>query len=421
MLTAEQNAELSHVGPGTPMGDLMRRYWQPIAASAELNDHDATKLVRILGEELVLYRDRKGGLGFIGPRCAHRSASMVHGVPEENGLRCCYHGWLYNQSGQCIEQPNEPRDFSKTICIPSYPVQELGGLIFAYLGPDPIPELPQWDVLAWDNVTRKVSYAILPCNWLQCMENSLDPVHFEWLHRYYGTYQILRQNPDKKLDEWDVSTQQRGKHHVKLGFELTDYGIIKRRLLEGEDESEDHWRIGHPILFPNVLRVGTGDWHGLHYRVPIDDENTLHILCDAYVPKPGEIAEKQEIVPAKHWPVFDENNNIIQVFDGAFEPYHVVAQDQVAWIAQGAISDRSAEVLGATDIGIVWYRDLLKKQMNIVAQGIDPLNVRREQTNNSFILLPSENTRYPGDAEDETCGPFKDYVPPRPDYEKSLI
>lgn len=420
MLTPEQNAELTQVGPGTPMGALMRRYWQPIGASAEVTDRQPTKLVRILGEDLVLYRDRKGSLGLIGPRCAHRGTSMFYAVPDECGLRCCYHGWLYDKTGQCIEQPNEPRSFADKIRIPSYPVQELGGLVFAYLGPDPAPLLPNWDVLAWENVTRKISSVVLPCNWLQCMENSMDPVHFEWLHRHFGTFEILRQDPKRKLNEWEGVSGQRGKHHTKLGFELTEYGVIKRRLLAGEQESEDHWRVGHPILFPNVLRVGMGEWHGLHYRVPIDDFQTLHIMCDLDVPKAGEKVERQDVVPAMHWPLYDEAGRVQMVFDGPHEPYHVVAQDQVAWIAQGAVSDRSAETLGATDIGITWYRRLLKQQIDLVASGMEPMNVIRDPAKNNCIVLPVESTRYPGDADDEVGGPFKDYVAGPPTFEKIL-
>lgn len=420
MVKTAENLDLSCVGRGTPMGELMRRYWHPIAASADVNDRQHSKLIKILGEELVLFRNRRGGIGLVGPRCAHRNASLLYSVPEDNGLRCCYHGWLYDQTGQCLEQPNEAKSFAKKVKIPSYPVEEIGGLIFAYLGPLPAPLLPRWDVLAWGNVTRKISAVVLPCNWLQCMENSLDPVHFEWLHRYYGTYQIMLKNPDSVLSDWDLSTQQRGKHHVKLGFELTDYGIIKRRLLEGENESEDHWRMGHPILFPNVLRVGMGNWHGLHYRVPMDDTHTLHIMCDLEIAKPDEDLPTQNVVPVTHWPLYDKNDNLIQVLEGEFEPYHVVAQDQVAWIAQGPISDRTTETLGVTDAGIVWYRQILQQQMDKVARGQEPMNVHRDPKKNQCIVLPAELSRYPGDAENETGGPFKDYTPPRPDCEMTL-
>ena len=415
MISAEQNEKLSKVGPGTPMGALMRRYWHPIAASGQVSARQPTKEVRILGEDLVLYRDLRGNLGLIGPRCAHRNTSLSYAVPEENGLRCCYHGWLYDKTGQCIEQPGEPRSdqFKSKIKIAGYPVQEMGGLVFAYLGPQPVPQLPRWDVLAWDNATRKVSFVVLPCNWLQCMENSLDPVHFEWLHRYYGTYEIIRQTPDRGMDQWDSATAKRGRHHVKIGFELTDYGVIKRRLLDGETEADDHWRVGHPILFPNVLRVGQENWHGLHYRVPIDDTQTLHIMCDLQLPAPGTQVERQETVPFVEWPLYDK--------DGKIARDHVVAQDQVAWIIQGAITDRTTEHLGATDTGIVWYRNLLNKQMEVVANGGEPMNVHRDVGRNDVVVLPQEFSRYPGDGPGELGGPFKDYVPRKPDLEKSFV
>ncbi|GMA65209.1 Rieske 2Fe-2S domain-containing protein [Alicyclobacillus fastidiosus] len=140
MLNQERNTMLTSVGPGTPMGNLFRRYWLPIAAASEL-EGEWTKKVRLLGEDLVLYRDRSGKLGLIGERCAHRGVSMTCGIPEENGLRCPYHGWLYDATGQCLEQPNEPSTstFKDKVKLPAYEVEELGGLIFAYLGPKPAP------------------------------------------------------------------------------------------------------------------------------------------------------------------------------------------------------------------------------------------------------------------------------------------
>lgn len=178
--------------------------------------------------------------------------------------------------------------------------------------------------------------------------------------------------------------------------------------------------MGHPILFPNVLRVGMYDWHGLHYRVPIDDVTTLHIMCDLDLPKPNCLAEKQADIPVTHWPLYDEKGQLIQTFSGPHEPYHVVVQDQVAWIAQGELSDRTNEKLAATDVGIVWYRKLLKQQMDIVARGGEPMNFHRDHKD-ECIVLPIEHARYPGDGENETGGPFKDFVPRKPDYERVLV
>ena len=182
MVSKEQNERLTHVGPGTPMGELLRRYWHPIAVTTELEE-EPTKEIRLLGEDLVLYKDLRGRYGLIDRYCAHRRVDLSYGMPEENGLRCMYHGWMYDATGQCIEQPFEETvhpdgSFKQKVKLQAYPVQELGGLIFAYLGPQPAPLLPRWELLTMKGaVLRETFIADLPCNWLQCMENSVDPVH----------------------------------------------------------------------------------------------------------------------------------------------------------------------------------------------------------------------------------------------------
>src|SRR5439155_5065361 len=192
--SAEDSARITQVGPGTPMGELMRRYWHPSAASAELlGNAFRTKGVRVLGEDLVLYRDRSGQLGLIDRHCAHRRADLTYGIAENDGLRCPYHGWKFDHAGRCLEQPFEETmhpdgRFKERTALHGYRVEELGGLIFAYLGPEPAPLLPRWGPLVWAEAVRDVAISELPCNWLQCQENSLDPVHVEWLHNYFGNY-----------------------------------------------------------------------------------------------------------------------------------------------------------------------------------------------------------------------------------------
>ena len=146
METAEGNQFLTQVGKGTPMGELMRRYWHPICAVADM-DGKWTRPVRLLGERLVLFRNRQGELGLIAERCPHRRASFLHGIPTAEGIRCPYHGWQFDVAGKCIEQPNEVDNcaFRDKVAIDAYPVQELGGLVFAYLGPQPAPLLPRFD------------------------------------------------------------------------------------------------------------------------------------------------------------------------------------------------------------------------------------------------------------------------------------
>src|SRR5438309_628106 len=179
MLSLADNELLTKVGPGTPMGELMRRYWHPIAATAQLQENPVRK-VRILGEDLTLYKDDSGSYGLIGEKCAHRRVDLLFGIPTENGLRCPYHGWVYDATGQCTEMPYDEAEgnsaFKEKIKIKGYNVQELKGVIWGYLGPEPAPLLPMWDFLCWDDVFYDVGSTIIPCNYLQVMENSLDPV-----------------------------------------------------------------------------------------------------------------------------------------------------------------------------------------------------------------------------------------------------
>ena len=190
MLTAEENRTLTEVAAGTPMGELLRRYWYPIAIKSEL-EQEPTKWVKLLGESLVLYRDLSGNLGLIAEKCVHRRASMIYGAPEPVGLRCMYHGWVYDHTGRCLETPAEDMEgaestFKDRVRITAYPVQELGGLIWAYLGPQPAPLLPRWELLVMENAQRSVGTVTFPCHWLQIAENNMDPVHTVFLHGLEG-------------------------------------------------------------------------------------------------------------------------------------------------------------------------------------------------------------------------------------------
>ena len=185
-----EDVALTHVRFGTPMGELLRRYWQPVCLSSELTD--LPKFLKILDEELVAYRDKSGRVGVLGAHCCHRGTSLEYGRIEENGLRCCYHGWLYNEEGKCLDQPGEPEesDYKDEIRQPWYPAEEYHGLVFAYMGPlDKKPLLPHYDTLEQDGIEH-VAYRnytrgeVGPCNWLQLQENAADPIHTYALHSY---------------------------------------------------------------------------------------------------------------------------------------------------------------------------------------------------------------------------------------------
>ena len=384
MLSREENESLTRVGLGSPMGDLLRRYWYPVAATAELVARPVLP-VKILGESLVLYRDKRGRPGLVGPQCAHRRMSMLFGIPENEGLRCAYHGWLYGRDGKCLEQPYEQAEdpsstFKDRINIPSYPVQELGGLIFAYLGPQPAPLLPRWELLVRDGVLRDIGSAVIPCNWLQIMENSLDPVHVEWLHQHFYNY------VQERLGRDDFKGNP--VKHQKIAFRVFEYGIIKNRLLEGETEDNEDWKVGHPVLFPNILMSGSTQRPTFQIRVPVDDTHTRHIWYTCYAR--DEIKEPQEVIPYYEVPV--------PSIDARGEPQWSLldnnsGEDIAAWITQGEIADRTEEKLGLSDKGIILYRQLLKQEYEKMQCGEDPMNVFRDPAKNVFLKLRLEDSK----------------------------
>src|SRR5687768_16684388 len=186
VLTKEENEILTRVGPGTPAGELLRRYWLPVGYVEELAE-EPTKFVRIMGEDLVLWKDKSGNVGLMQDHCPHRGASMLYGRVEERGIACAYHGWLYDTAGNCLETPAEPADskFYLTVKATAYPVRKFVGLYWAYMGPDPAPEIPPFDVWVRKDGTRDITvHPQLDCNWVQPMENSADPAHLQILHQH---------------------------------------------------------------------------------------------------------------------------------------------------------------------------------------------------------------------------------------------
>jgi 5,5'-dehydrodivanillate O-demethylase len=370
MATQEENDRLTQIGPGTPMGNLLRCYWHPVGTEAELAAEPVHR-VRWFGENLTLFRSERGEYGLIEAHCPHRCMSLEYGIPDECGLRCAYHGWLFDAAGRCLEQPFEDLThpgghFKDEIRIKAYPVEALGGLVWAYFGPEPRPLLPRWDVLVREDLDRAVEVCKLPCNWLQCMDNSADPVHFEFLHARFGNYQL------KKLGKPPGMNPAR---HVKIAFDVFKYGIYKRRLLEGEAETSDDWTIGHPILFPNTLAQGGVAAPALQIRVPVDDTHTIQFLYRTAQRKPGAPPRP---VAVKHLNVFDDEGRVIADT--------IPKQDMLAWVAQGPISDRTHEHVATSDRGVVLYHKLLLEQAERVEQGLEPMAIVRDPRENEPMI-----------------------------------
>jgi 5,5'-dehydrodivanillate O-demethylase len=273
-----------------------------------------------------------------------------------------------DETGRCLEQPYEdvanPSARAKNRCATkAYPVRELAGLLWAYLGPLPAPALPAWEPFSWPNGFREIVLAEVPCNWFQCQENSIDPVHFEWMHENWGM----------RLRGADGAAPK----HLKIKFEEFDHGFVYKRVREGQSESDRYWTVGRVALWPSGFFLGSH----FEWRVPIDDENTLSVAWFFMrVPK-GREPYVQDKIPTWVSPIKDESGRLIVS--------HVINQDIVAWIGQGRIADRTRENLRSSDVGITMMRQRLFQEIEAVAAGRDPKGVIRGANAEPHIELPN--------------------------------
>jgi 5,5'-dehydrodivanillate O-demethylase len=373
VLDTATNRLLTQVSGGTPMGQLLRRYWMPIAAVSEF-DRISVKPVRLFGEDLALYKDLGGAFGLIDRQCPHRRADLSYGFVEQCGLRCNYHGWLFDENGRCTEQPWEDiahpeAGFKDRIRITAYPVEAKGGLLWAYLGPQPAPLVPDWEPFHWENGFVQIVFADIPCNWLQCQENSIDPLHFEWMHMNWSLRLAEKPGPYSP-------------RHLKLEFEEFDYGFVYRRLREGMKESDTMWTTGRVCLWPNALYPGDH----FEWRVPVDDENTLSVTWSfTRVPREQE-PYVQKRIPAWQGPVKDAS--------GRWISSHVMNQDFIAWVGQGTIADRTKEHLSSGDRGVILLRQRFLDDLAAIERGADPKAIIRDPAVNVCVPLPVAERRY---------------------------
>jgi nitrite reductase/ring-hydroxylating ferredoxin subunit len=356
------NALLTEVGPGTPCGEFIRRYWQPVGLSSKTTA--VPQAVRILGEDLVLFRDGAGKAGLLYSRCAHRGTTLYYGKVEERGIRCCYHGWLFDVEGNCLEQPCEPnggahRELARQ---PWYPVEERYGIVFAYLGPpDKQPALMRFDILedlapAEYLEVDDQSWAagvggtmpIVPYSWLHHYDNIMDPFHVQVLHSTFSGTQFV--------PEFAVMP--------KCDFATTDTGMTyaAHRTL---DDGRVVDRVSQSLL-PNIrivpnVRLEHGRATEVAWLVPVDD--THHrIIHIAKVTGPGRFTGRI-MYNGKRWPEMTEAEH--QRFPGDFE----------AQMGMGAVSLHSEEHLATSDRGVAMLRRQLEQQIRTVAEGGDPLGV----------------------------------------------
>jgi 5,5'-dehydrodivanillate O-demethylase len=364
MLSKMENELLTRVGRGSPAGEMLRRYWWPVGFSDLVGKKGQPTKVRLLGEDLVLFRDGGGRLGLLGLNCSHRGTSLEFGRVEQEGIRCCYHGWLYDTRGQCLEQPAEPAEssFRNRVQHLAYQAQEIAGIIFAYIGPDPAPLLPKYDLLLCENGERHIGAGHDYCNWLQRAENSVDQTHLVALHAPEYPHMALKR--------------------PVIGWERTAYGAKISMHVPGVTKPKfSHW------IFPShtrhtTARIGRIPDHAIRFRVPVDDINTKTFWLRFY-----PFGESEGAKPLVLKTVGFENDQP-GVYTRVNDGWWGVAsndQDRVAQESQGLIYDRTREHLGAADEGVILLRAMIKDAIDAVSQGKDPMWTIRDAAQNEKI------------------------------------
>ena len=394
MMTSEENELLTKTDPGTPAGELIRRYWQPVALAEELPPGGAPLSVRILGEDLVLFRDEQQRVGLLGIHCSHRGTDLSYGRIEDGGLRCLYHGWLYDVNGRCLEQPGEPGggEHRDQIRHRAYPCNEVAGAIFTYMGVGEPPLIPNYDFLNASSDHLYVSKIFHECNYLQANEGNIDPVHLSFLHRFL-----------EKRDESYRGVRGAEESHYNLvarnaaptmDVEITECGLriyTVRKL----DNDQSYLRVSHFVL-PNLSafpgQTG-GEGYSINWHVPIDDTHhwKYSFVYSSGAPLRKELVnrERSELGP-DYKLARSEANRFMQdreamkskTYAGMGSGFQ--AHDAFATASQGRVQDRSEERLVSSDKAIVAARKLMEKAIRDVQEGKDPPHVIRSASANRF-------------------------------------
>jgi len=350
-----EDTELTHVGPGTPCGEFFRRYWIPVAMTEQVTD--VPHRVRILGEDLVLFKDKAGRYGLLHLHCSHRNASLEFGVIENKGLRCCYHGWLYDVDGTILEMPAQSAQSRKKLCHGAYPVEEYLGLLFAYMGPPELkPDFPKWDTTQLDGVEMVPYFINYPCNWLQICENTMDPWHTVFLH--------ARVTDIHFGDTWGIAPvtefyERNHKIYATLTYRIDDMIWVRTQETISPSFSQvgAWWETGREEKY--FKRASITKW-----TIPHDDENCMIIAWRSFGPN---------IDPEGHGKREEVGVNTVD-FPGqtGAEPYEYRQRhpnDYEAQVSQGAINSHAAENLGSTDKGVAYLRRKLRRGIRAVQSG----------------------------------------------------
>lgn len=398
MIPAEENELLTQTDAGTPCGALMRRYWQPVALSEELPAGGAPVKVKILGEELALFRDDQGRPGLIGLHCAHRGTDLSYGRCEDGGLRCLYHGWLYDIHGRVVDQPGEPGGGANkaAVCHLAYPCQEAGGVILTYMGPGEPPLVPNYEFLSVAPGNRTVTKALYECNYLQGNEGNIDPVHLSFLHQIIDEAQIALKRVVQGVNVSDNTLLGRDVAPT-IEVEVTNFGL---RISTLRDASADKRYLRTTnFIMPNLAAFGgstVGDGYAAHWHVPIDDHHHWkYIFAFSRSNQLDEFLRtrsRAELTPdyrltrngANRYQQ-DRASMQTQTFTGMGTNFQV--HDAFATESQGPVQNRTEENLVSSDKAIVAARKLILNGIKDVQEGREPQHVVRDAKSNRFPNL----------------------------------
>jgi nitrite reductase/ring-hydroxylating ferredoxin subunit len=396
MLSAADNELLTRTGPGTPMGEYFRRYWLPVALSRELPEPDGAPIrVRMLGEDLLAFRDTQGRVGLVEPLCAHRGANLFFGRNEEGGIRCIYHGWKYDVEGRCLEMPNVPPGaaYHGKITIKAYPTREAGELVWAYLGPrSQMPsELPQLEFAVLPAAHRYVTKRVQQCNWAQSAEGGLDTAHFSFLHMPAPSVTSYV-NPATAADE---SRLRWLRDDPMPEFTIIEYdvGFVVGGSRRADDD-QSYWRATQYLLPSHSVAPSAmpGEFYQGYTWVPIDDESCWIYTYAWHPDRPLSTAERArfekggygqfaELGPG-YVPLRNRMNDYL--IDREKQKRHsftgvdgIAEQDALAQDSQGLIADRTREHLTVTDAAVVRWRRWMLDAARALAQGREPDAPRR--------------------------------------------
>jgi phthalate 4,5-dioxygenase oxygenase subunit len=405
MTRRETNEMLTQTGAGTPMGDLFRRYWLPALMSSELPENDCPPVrVKLLSERMIAFRDTSGNYGLLDEFCAHRGVSLWFGRNEENGLRCPYHGWKYDTTGQCVEVPSEPAEsgYCEKIKLKSYPMIERGGILWTYMGPPELqPPLPEFEFNMVAPERRYISKRHQECNYLQAMEGGIDSSHVSFLHSGALEHDPLFKGA--KGNKYNLQDFQ-----VKFEVVESEGGLLIGARRNAENGNY-YWRITQWVMpcFTAIPPRGDHPIHG-HFWVPIDDDTCWSWSYDYHATRdlsPTEVKAMDDgygihvkLIPGTFIPVQNKDNDYLMDREGQKKKVTysgiegIAIQDSSLQESMGHIADRSKENLVSTDNGIIMARHRLRKAAENLKKGIAPpgLPAETHRVRSASIVLPPD-------------------------------